>query len=311
MPKRLHIFTPVWGDYFTNLLDRALGQSFQWSTNARAVENCIWTLFTTTGEKAKIAELAQRIIPTATIRILTNDRLLERNAEIGALKMRALLISIKQCLDENCTMLMSTPDFIWANGSLHNMIAESYPDESQGLCVSIAHMRVLPSILEPILSNGYRERGSGSDETVDHAFDHQHESWIRSEIQTWTTPKANGIYHSGVAWRRASGGLITVQHQMPSPFVVNFRESDLKEFERWKGVTPPAFGEWDHNWPSKLIEEGRLRYIGSSDVAFMVEVTEADKNVPPLTDARTPHDQFFRDEPSVKIQKQFISTFRY
>lgn len=297
--RKLHVFTPVWGSHFTNLLEHALGRSFRWPLNAQTLSNCIWTLFTSPVEKSHIEDLAKRIIPTASIRVLTSDRLFEPQAPIGAFKMQALLKSMRDCLDENTPMLMSTPDFIWADGSIHNMWDESYPEEGQGLCVSIAHMRVLPEFLKyahiPL-----------STHLVANGLEHAHDSWNRSQANN-----ENGIYHSGVCWRRISEGLVTVQHQMPSPFLVNFTESDLEEFSRWKGVTPPAFGEWDHNWPSKLLNEGRLRYIGSSDVAFMVEVTEADKNVPPLEAAKIPHDQFFRSEPSVKVQKQFISTFRY
>jgi hypothetical protein len=302
MDARLHVFSPVWGSHFTNLLEHALGRSFKWPLNAIALKNCIWTLLTTPESQNEILKLAHSIIPTAEIRIQTSDRLTESNAPIGALKIQALLKSIAQCLDEKTSMLMSTPDFIWADGSIQNMWDESYPDEGQGLCVSIAHMRVLPEFICDFLS-------PDNDEMVSRGLRHAHFSWAGGEIGPYN---ANGIYHSGLAWRHVPGcRMITVQHQMPSPFLVNFTESDLTEFSRWKGMTPPSFGEWDHNWPSKLIDEGRLRYIGSSDVAFMVEITEPDKNVPPLEPARTPHDQFFRSEPSVKIQKQFISTFRY
>lgn len=303
MSKQLHIFTPVWGKHFTSLLELALGKSLQWRLNAAAVANCKWTILTTAQEKSEILKTAQKIIPTASITVLTNDRLTEPNAPIGALKMQALLKAIRECLDDKTPMLMSTPDFIWADGSIQNMIDESYPAEGQGLCVSIAHMRALPRFIEALGNNRMSAQSM-----VEVGLSHAHPAWNRCSIND----AQNGIYHAGVSVRYLDcGRLITVQHQMPSPFLVNFKESDLEEFARWKGVTPPAFGEWDHNWPSKLLEEGRLRYIGSSDVAFMVEITEADMNVPPLEPARTPHDQFFRVEPSVKIQKQFISTFRY
>jgi hypothetical protein len=305
MSKQLHIFTPVWGEHFTNLLLQALGRSLKWRQNAKSVENCIWTLFTSPSETESIRSLALSIIPTATVRVLTNDRLFEPRAPIGALKMQALLKSIRECLDENCTMLMSTPDFIWADGSIQHMWDQSYPEEGQGLCVSIAHMRVLPTILNRLPIGYSSEWGPGT--LVNLGVKNAHASWIRSNGEL----NPNGIYHSGVAWRELEPCVLAVQHQMPSPFIANFKESDLEDFKTWKGVTPPAFGEWDHNWPSKLIEEGRLRYLGSSDLAFMVEVTEADKNVPPLEPAKTPHDLFFRTEPSVKMQKQFISTFRY
>jgi len=309
MEKRLHIFTPVWGEHFTNLFKNALGRSLQWPKNAESVKNCTWTIFTDSERsKEHLTKAALEIVPTAQLIFHINSRLTEPNAPIGALKMQALLKAIRFCIDNKQPMLMSTPDFIWADGTIENMYTESYDSEGQNLCVSIAHMRALPSLLDPLAELSSFE----SQKLLYSALEHAHESWTRCEVGT----DPNGIYHSGIAWRFVDRkSLITVQHQMPSPFLVHFTESDLKEFERWKGITPPAFGEWDHNWPTKLIEEGRLRYIGSSDVAFMVEITEADKNVPPLNPARRPHDAFFREnsdiEKHLKIQKQFISVFRY
>lgn len=300
MAKPLHIFTPSWHPHFNNLFVNALGRSLKWPANAEAVRDSIWTICTDTQSSADSLELAAHtIIPSCKVRIQLQPRFSEPNSPIGALKMKCLLKSIRECLNEATPMLMSTPDFIWADGSIGNMVDESYPDEGQGLCVSIAHMRVLPTLLLDF-------QAKSPAQLVQQGLDFAHDSWTRCEIGL----DPSGIYHAGLSWRRVKNA-ISVQHQMPSPFLVNFRECDLEEFSRWKGMTPPAFGEWDHDWPSRLIEQGRLRYLGSSDLAFMVEVTEADKNVPPLEPARTPHDQFFRTEPSVKIQKQFISTFRY
>lgn len=303
MPKRLHVFTPVWNPHFTNLFEKALGLSLSWPRNRASVENCIWTIATDSESAAVgLKETAQRILPNCEVRIQIEPRFSERDAPIGALKMQCLLKSIRQCLDEKTPMLMSTPDFIWADGSIANMLAEAYVSEGQSLCVSIAHMRCLPGLMD-CLRGDWRMHHN----LVGLGLEFAHDSWVRCNVGL----DPNGIYHSGLSWRVVGGGLITVQHQMPSPFLVNFTESDLAEFQRWKGVTPPAFGEWDHNWPTKLIKEERLRYIGSSDVAFMVEVTESDKNVPPLNPAKTPHDSFFRTEEHLRYQKQFISVFRY
>jgi hypothetical protein len=307
MGNRLHIFSPVWGNHFTNLFENALGRSLKWPANAEAVNNAIWTIATDSAESGdKLRSIARSVIPNCEVRILINSRFTEPGAPIGALKMKELLKSIEQCLEEKTPMLMSTPDFIWSNGSIITMLDESYAYEGSGLCVSLAHMRVLPDVLE--LMDSVMGAWDSRD-LVELGLTYPHDSWVRSEYLPGS--ETSGIYHSGVSWRDTGDNILSVQHQMPSPFLVNFKECDFDAFCNWKGVTPPAFGEWDHDWPSRLLDQGRLRYLGSSDLAFMIEVTEAGKNVPPLTISRRPHDEFFRSEPSVKIQKQFISTFRY
>lgn len=314
MTQPIHIFTPCWGDHFKSLFVQALGSSLKWAANAKVLESSIWTICTDSQKSADDLVLAaQAIIPTCKVRVQIQPRFIEPNAPIGSLKMQCLLKSIRQCLEERTPMLISTPDFIWADGSIQNMLDESYVSEGQNLCISIAHMRVLPSFLNEMhILAGLHNSGC---DLVHLALEHAHDSWSRCEIGK----DPNGIYYAGLSWRFIDRkSLITVQHQMPSPFLCNFTQSDYDEFARWKGPLPPAFGEIDHNFPTKLINEGRLRYLGSSDIAFMVEITEADKNIPPLKSAKIPHDRFFRNEINLatpenhlKIQKQFISIFRY
>ena len=308
---RLHIFTPCWGHHFTFLLLHGLGRSFNWPQNAETVSNSIWTFITDTESQAsQLKALAKKIIPTCEPRVLVFRQLTQKDAAIGAIKMQGLLKAIAQCLEEKTPMLMATPDFIYGDGTISNMLAVSChnpnnTDPSQQLCVSLAHMRVLPTILQDLEAFPAPTNAR----LLHFALDRQHGTWAACDI----TQDPNGIYHSGIAHRRLTGNLIAVQHQMPSPFLVNFTESDFKEFERWKGFTAPAFGEWDHNWPTKLIEEQRLRYIGSSDAACMIEVTEADKNLPPILPKKpgVAGDNFFLGGLHNKIQRQFISIFRH
>lgn len=325
MQNRLQVYTPCWGDHFTNLLENALGRSFRFPQNAKALENCIWNL-QIDAENSPAIQIAKKIIPTAEIRTIVSPRISQPQAPIGALKMQGLLKVIKSCIEEKSPMLMATPDFIWGDGTIENM--RTAASLSPGLCVSIAHMRVLPSILhdQMLLNTPTNAKLMGL------GIEHAHESW---KVCNSRLPQ-NGIYHSGICWTEVKTptvlspeGLILVQHQMPSPFLVNFMESDLRGFETWKGMTPPAFGEWDHNWPTDLLNQTRLRYIGGSDAACMLEVTEAGANMPPINSRcglEKPNDnpelaglerpgmavdEFFLHGHHNSIQRQFVAVFRY
>ena len=283
--------------------------SFRWESNAQALKNCIWTL-QTDSETSGAVEIARRVIPTAEIRTIITPRISQPGEPIGAHKMQGLLKVIKQCLAERSRMLMATPDFIWGARTIPAMLKMA---AGAGLCVSIAHLRVLPTILtEPFLGIEGLPENIHAD-LMGIGLRHQHPSWAAclASTKTGEPTDPNGIYHSGICWEHLTDSLIAVQHQMVSPFLVNFTLSDLEFFATWKGMTAPAFGEWDHNWPSKLIQEERLRYIGASDAACMLEVTEASKNMPPLEPRREPADSFFLRNHHNQIQRQFVSIFRH
>jgi hypothetical protein len=97
---------------------------------------------------------------------------------------------------------------------------------------------------------------------------------------------------------------------MPSPFFCNFLQEDLNSFSRFAEGRPPGFGYFDHWWPSDLLINGRFRFIGSSDIACMLEITEPHKNVPPWNEPTDPPDEFMHERLQNLYLKQFVSCFR-
>lgn len=303
---KLHIFTPVWGPHFTDLLTNALGMSFRWPKNQETLENATWSLVVDE-QNAGVLGQAKAILPTAKIQALIYPELKNPNAEIGAIKMRGLLWAMKQCLEENTPMLMATPDFIYGDGSIDAMLKASHPESDLKLCVSIAHMRALPKTITDI--QDYCRGGviPSNARLLRLAIDQAHSSWVHSHSHL----DDNACYHSGMSIQSLSPSISLVQHHMPSPFLVNFTPKDRTDFSIWKGLTAPAFGEWDHNWPKDLIDQGRLRYIGGSDAACMIEITEAHKNVPPVQPKAPKPGEFFLNNYHNLIQKQFLAVFRH
>ena len=218
------------------------------------------------------------------------------NIDRGQILIKSVQQSVDICLQDSSPMLMATPDFIYGNGTIGTFAKVA---DEPGSCATIANIRVLPSILR-CLSDGEFYIGKNSDLVMD-AFSCLHKSWSES-------PK--NLYHSGVKVKELPGRMWAVEHFMPSPFYVNFLECDKQPFKEWHERKPPGFGLWDHVWPTYLLEQGRLRYIGSSDAAVMLEVTDHDMNVPPLNKPENPQDKFFRNHFHNNIQRQFVSIFR-
>jgi hypothetical protein len=81
-------------------------------------------------------------------------------------------------------------------------------------------------------------------------------------------------------------------------------------------INQPSFGSYDHTWPGeRLIRQERQRYVGSSDAAFICEVTDFDKNIPPWTPEhlkvlQVHPDAFYRDNWHNAVDRLTVCIFR-
>jgi hypothetical protein len=132
------------------------------------------------------------------------------------------------------------------------------------------------------------------------AWRHLHDAWVHGE-----RGHANqSSYVGGVEWWRVNN-LIQGTHRLPSPYLIQFTKEDLQYFK-----SAISFGNFDHVWPSDiLIPRGRQRYLGSSDAAFIVEITDPNKNVPPIIENQ-PKTGFWKDHLQNRSNAQIIFTFR-
>ncbi len=299
--KPLRVFSPVWGPKHLDLLERCLGPSLRWPKNFEAIKDAKWNILCHASEFNRVVEIATKILPPEQIdTIEAHQSIAELTSRRGVLMNDALFVVARKCLEENAQMLMATPDFIFGDGTISNMRQLGKQD---GTCVSMAHPRVLPSILDHISP----DRALSNQELVTLAMKNPHEAWVSSEFGK----DPNGTTVGGILWRRLSPTVVTLQHRMPSPYLVNFMQSDLENFR-----AAEAFGNWDHGWSVKLIEEERHRMILSSDVCFMAEVTSPECNVPPMRPINhVDPDDFWSQERTDhllnhKINRQYVATFR-
>lgn len=284
----LKIFCPVWGPKHQKLLNDALLRSLSWERNRPYIETAEWLIITdSAGELARATTNIQEHFPMSSIRHFIHPELADPNIDRGMVIIKSVQKVVDICLKESTPMLMATPDFIYGNGTIETFAKIA---DEPGSCATIANIRVLPSIL-PVKH----------EDLVEEAFMHLHPSWAQSPLN---------LYRSGVKIAPIGVSTWAVRHFMPSPFYVNFIEEDKNYFKEWHEGKPPGFGLWDHVWPTHLLEDGRLRFIGSSDAAVMCEVTDEDSNVPPLNAAGDPPNKFFRDHFHNKIQSQFVTIFR-
>ena len=193
--------------------------------------------------------------------------------EIGVVLLAGLRTQIHYGIKNRSRMLMAPPDTIFGDGTIPSMLAIG---AGPSTAVSVAHMRVLPSVLEEIGVVGATRGAIENPHLVTLAMKHAHDSWKFAEIGH----ERNTSFSGGIAWKSLGPGLYSIQHRLPTPYLVDFNHADFDFF--WGQV---SWGGWDHRWPAEnLIRQERQRYVGSSDACFIVELTEWDKNVPPEWD---------------------------
>lgn len=286
----LKVFCPIWGQKHQKLLKDALLRSLFWEKNRPYIEDAEWLITTDSAGGLELATTnIQEHFPKASIKHFIYPELADPNIDRGMVLIKSVQKAVDICLKESTPMLMATPDFIYGNGTIETFVKVA---DEPGSCATIANIRVLPSILDQL--------GDG-DHLASVGFKHLHRSWADS-------PK--NLYRGGVKVKQIQEKMWAVEHFMPSPFYVNFVEEDKNYFREWHEGKPPGYGYWDHVWTKHLLEDGRIKYIGSSDASVMCEVTDENMNVPPLNAAGDPPNKFFRNHFHNNVFSQFTSILK-
>ena len=275
--RPLRIFTAVWGQQHLEWFENGLVRSLGWPQNKASIQHAVWSIFAMPSDMDRAKEIASRILPADKIETHNLISLLQGSLPTAqSFLFRALMSAMHECLGDGSQFLMAPPDTVFSEGSIQTLIEVGHP---QGTCVAVAHPRVHPSLLTEIndkepLAGGHMCRLSFLQENL-------HRTWVDAEVGR----EMVNSYIAGVSWRRINPSIIAVSHRLPTVYLANFTAADLTYFMHPKRGRPQSFGYWDHDWPSELTNHGRQRVIGSSDAAFVVEITKPQDNIPPVRHA--------------------------
>ncbi len=285
--KKLRLFTAAWGDEHIARMERALVKSLRWPRNYKPMFDRLecWHLWTKADDVDRITSLARKCDLPFKVNVLRDG-----------IPAEALLYAAREifneCIADRSLFMIAFADIIFGDGSIENMCQLAERDR---VCVTVPHMRVLPTVLDDIgepLSNAA---------LVAKAIKHAHPSWREAEA----TRATGNSFKGGICWEKIDG-LYFVQHRIPNIWVANIEQSDVE----WFGLEE-SIGTYDHNWPGKTLDEERNRMIGSSDAAFIVEVTRLSKGLCPSqeNDPKEP-DKFYRDRGHHRTYRTMVSVFR-
>ncbi|HEX6827263.1 MAG TPA: hypothetical protein VF077_13170 [Nitrospiraceae bacterium] len=253
----LTILVPCWGEHHTDMLKRIPLRSLMQSGNLPAcgLRRIYVDGFTKPGEEARLSEAIRSELGSLPIEIQVDP--IPQGLDKWKHDLHPLLNIIDRVLQRGTKMLAVMPDIGFGNGSIGNLFRYA---RGKNVCVSAPHLRVLPDCpIQWPMTNA---------ELLRLAMKHPHQS----QREAWVNKSRNG-HMGGISLTPLTDRLTAMVHHLPTPFLSTMSVSDRDFFRQ-----APDMGSFDHRWPSLLMMEGRYRVIGSSELFFAVEITEAHNN---------------------------------
>lgn len=262
----LRLFTLVHGEPYLTWMERGLLASLMWPKNRAALKWAHWHIYTTQSSQDRAVEIAKRLEIPIQVNIVPE-------AWSGELLAGAVRHLFMDCAKTGDQFLVAPPDTIFGEQSVETMLAIA---RTPKLVISVAPVRVNAEFMDTFsgapLTNA---------QLVGQAWRNLHRTWQEADMNL----KFTNSFAGGVSWQKVAPDLYQVTHLLPTPFLVDPTPHDSEWFRQYG-----APGSFDHLWPARVVDEGRQRFIASSDAAFAVEITEKDKNIPVLypNDERNP-----------------------
>lgn len=264
---RIRLFTLCWGEKYRRWLRNGCARSLSWPLNQHTLKGlqATWDIYTNSEDAEDIRDIAQRLAIESRIYVRRDEA---EQVHGTVIQQRSLVDQMIRCLEQNAMCLIASPDFIFGDGTLGTLVSlGKWPR----MCVAPPSVRINAAALD---DPAFGEPMT-TDELCAFSWKHLHATWADANCEA----PMNNCIRGGVGWRRLpNSNMVAATHHMPPAILLNFDPSDVVFF---KDAEQPG-GVIDHHFPRKLIAEKRLRVIGSSDVAFVADVTDPNENVPEL-----------------------------
>lgn len=192
-----------------------------------------------------------------------------RNRKLQGL---SLTKEISACLDAGAIMVFTMADLIFGDRSLANLVRTSHEKSAS---VAALVLRVEEASFKQSMAG--QPWPIENDRLATFAIQSLHSSWrctVPGGVRAFTHLLGHEI-------RAMSSRLFAVKYVVPTVFATRFNKTDLAVFLNAKDLRA-----WDGIWPQKLVAERRFVCLGSTDMAFCVELTPADRGGPVRMESR-------------------------
>lgn len=293
--RPVRLFSIVYGERFLEWFENGCVRSLCWPRNRLALRRAVaFDLWTMPADAKRAKNAAERLGLPVNVQMLEPYKHGDDEARKRSL-FRALLGEMTLCVDQSSAFFWTAPDSVFGDGTAASVMELG---AVPGVCVALAPMRVRAEGFIEAMGDGPIENAS----LVKLAFERMHPSFEQAEA----TRQLTNSFESGVSWRRLADGLYAVTHLCQSAYLMQPSKSDRSWFRDFN-----KFGAYDHAFPRRLVEEQRQRVIGSSDAAFVAELTSVEAHVPKLagTDPAEP-DRYRYSSPQQAANRNVVCIWR-
>ena len=294
--EKVYIWVPVWGEEHINMFFDYTLPSLNQENNLpqlREKYDVRIFIYTDSDSKSYFEKEARERFPNLDFTLCLYDKIKNYHNDKT---LSFLLDMMKKCVEDCALMLLAMPDFIFANGSLSNIV-----DLANGKGVSIAssHPRIsYEGVNETTLKNDLRSGVKISpSQLVRYCLKNKHTSLGMMDDLNDENSTLDGI-----SVRRVGLNSIAVIHNLPSPFLVSPTESDIKFFKK-----QVSFNTIDKTWPAHVIREMRLKFIGSSEQFFCAELTKDNDKISDVSSGMKYNDSQSGIKPFMNCANTIIS----
>lgn len=254
--KRLHIFTHAFNGAYASQWKRAGAVSLLWPRNLAALNtmDVLWDVYTSKSSEEEV-RAAAALLPFK-FEVTAIDR--EKDADLRA--------ALEKAHKAQAYFMPAPPDIIWGDGSVESLLR--LMPFAYGRCLAVPHVRVA----EKKFMAGFTGEPLTNAQLVKKAFAALHEAFAGSEVPA----DRHNTGTTGTVWTRLATGVYAAGFFLPTIHLMQPTEDDVKWFK-----TTPGTDHWDHRFPASLVAKDRHRIVGSSDAAFMAELTPDDLVHPP------------------------------
>lgn len=283
---KIRLFTIAFGDQFLDWFERGLIKSLCWPKNFEALRKVeAYDIWTTKRDEERAKTIASKLdLPVVTHIIGDKGK-----AELFPALIGQMLVS------RNNAFIFAAPDCIFGDGTIKTLIeVGSVP----GICVAFMPLRVN----EPGFIEAMGDQPLTNAQLVTLGMSRAHRGFTDADA---TKPKSNSL-ESAISWRKIGDGLYAVTGRCPSSFFMQPIKQDIKWMQ-----DRPKFGNYDHQFAGTLVEAQRQRVVGSSDAAFVVEITPLHIGVAALTDTNPLEpDRFWQTLPHYAVNRNVLCIWR-
>jgi len=242
---KLHIYSLFYGVKFGGFWERFAMHSLGWPKNLSALRAHETTIHAYTDDEPRAKRVAKRLgLPLVTHRPNTPTK--------------TIRVAMHEAATEGATLLFAAPDMVFGDGSVKGMLEVLSIGANRA--VAAAH----PRVDEIDFAKKWTGEPLNNPDLVGLAMSSLH----RAVAAAFIPAKSSTSHHCGISIKSVDRGLFAVTAHIPSIHMIAPTEKDAEDLGKF------GDGAWDHTFPALLVDQHRLRIIGTSDAVFCVELTD-------------------------------------